>query len=94
MSGPKVTRVVTKREVMSICQGRMEALRNAINEWRRCAARYDALTEQKEQEIEARFKNITRMYEREQFLNVQKQCSIEMISIQNEMNQIQEPAIA
>jgi hypothetical protein len=94
MSGPKVTRVVTKREVMSICQGRMEALRNAIDEWRRCAARYDALTEQKEQEIEARFKNITRMYEREQFLNVQKQCSVEMISIQNEMNQIQEQAIA
>ena len=52
MSGPKVTRVVTKREVMSICQGRMEALRNAIDEWRRCAARYDALTRQKEQEIE------------------------------------------
>ena len=52
MSGPKVVRVVTKQEVMSICRGRIDALQDAIEQWRKYAARHDALTAEEEKAVE------------------------------------------
>lgn len=94
MSGPKVTRVITKREIMSISQGRINALSDAINEWSRCAKKHSMFSVEKDKDIEDRFKTICKMYEQEQFRNVQKQCSEEIFILQNEINQIQEKVIA
>lgn len=94
MSGPKVVRVVTKQEVMSICRGRIDALQDAIEQWRKCASRHGALTAEEEKVVEKRLFAIMNMFEREQFRDVQDQCSIEIVSLQADMKHIREEAIA
>jgi hypothetical protein len=94
MSGPKVVRVVTKQEVMSICRGRIDALQDAIEQWRKYAARHDALTAAEEKAVEKKLFAVIKMFEREQFLDVQKQCSVEIASLQSDMNRIRDQAIA
>lgn len=94
MSGPKVVRVVTKQEVMSICRGRIDALQDAIEQWRKYAARHDALTEEEEKAVEKKLFAVIKMFEREQFLDVQKQCSVEIAALQSDMNRIRDEAIA
>jgi hypothetical protein len=94
MSGPKVVRVVTKQEVMSICRGRIDAFQDTIEHWRKCASRYDVLSAEEEQTVEKRLLAVKTMYEREQFVEVQKQCSVEIAFLQADMNRIQDEAIA
>ena len=94
MSGPKVVRVVTKQETMSICRGRIDAFRDAIDQWRGVASRYDVLTVEEEKAVEKRLSAIVKMFEREQFLNVQKQCSVEITLIQADIDRIRDEAIA
>ncbi len=94
MSGPKVVRVVTKQEVMSICRGRIDALQDAIEQWRKYAARHDALTAEEEKAVEKKLFAVIKMFEREQFLDVQKQCSVEIAALQSDMNRIRDEAIA
>jgi hypothetical protein len=94
MSGPKVVRIVTKQELMSICKGRMDALQDAIEQWRKYASRHDAQIAEEEQVVEKRLSAINKMFEREQFLDVQKQCSVEIAFLQGDNNRIRDEAIA
>jgi len=94
MSGPKVVRIVTKQEVISICHGRIDAVQDAIEQWRRYASGHDALTQEEEKAVERRLLAIIKMFEREQFLDVQKQCTIEIAALQIDMNRIRDEAIA
>ena len=93
MSGPKVVRVKTKQEVISICQGRLDTLRDAINEWQEYAKHHGDLTEDELKEKETRFSSIVQMFELEQFAEVQKHCTIELGYIQQDIHKIQERAI-
>ncbi len=94
MSGPKVVRVVTKQEVMSICKGRIDALQDAIDQWRRYASNHDALTSEEEKTVESKFLSIVKMFEREQFLDIQKQCATEIAALQADMSRIRTETIA
>ncbi len=94
MSGPKVVRVITKQETMAICRGRIHALRDELNEWRKFAARHDALSRDEEKEIEDRFCSITQLFELEQFKAVQNQCTTEIAFLKQDTHRIREQAIA
>lgn len=94
MSGPKVVRIVTKQEVMAICRGRMDAVQDAIAQWRKYASNHDALTSEEEKAVEKRLLSIVKMFEREQFLDVQKQCTAEIATLQAAMSRIRDEAIA
>lgn len=94
MSGPKVVRIVTKQEVMAICRGRMDAVQDAIAQWRKYASNHDALTSEEEKAVEKRLLSIVKMFEREQFLDVQKQCTAEIAVLQADMSRIRDEAIA
>lgn len=94
MSGPKVVRIVTKQEVMAICRGRIDAVQDAIAQWCKYASNYDALNSEEEKAIEKRLLPIVKMFEREQFLNVQKQCTVEIATLQFDMSRIRDEAIA
>ena len=89
MSGPKVVRIVTKQEVMAICRGRIDAVQDTIERWRKCASHHDALTVEEEKAIENRLLAIVKMFEHEQFHDVQKQCMIEIAAVQADMSRIQ-----
>lgn len=94
MSGPKVVRIVTKQEVMAICRGRMDALQDAIAQWRKYASNHNALTSEEEKAVEKRLLSIVMMFEREQFIDVQKQCTAEIVALKADMSRIQDEAIA
>lgn len=94
MSGPKVVRIVTKQEIMAICRGRMDAVQDAIAQWRKYASKHDALTSEEEKAVENKLLSIVKMFEREQFLDVQKQCTAEIAALQADMSRIRDEAIA
>ena len=93
MSGPKVVRVLTKQERMAICQRRINAVRDEINEWRKFAARCDALSHEEENEVEFRFNNIKKLLINEKFDEVERQCAAEIVSIRQDMNRIRKELI-
>lgn len=94
MSGPKVVRIVTKQEVMAICRGRIDAVQDYIEQWRKYASNHDGLTIEEEKAAERRLLTILKMFEREQFLDVQKQCTAEIAALQADMSRIRDEAIA
>jgi hypothetical protein len=94
MSGPKVVRIVTKQEVMAICRGRIDTVQDAIAQWRKYASNHDDLTAEEEKAVQKRFLSIVKLFEREQFLDVQKQCTVEIASLQADMSRIRDEAIA
>ncbi|MFI5344122.1 MAG: hypothetical protein ACHQUC_07875 [Chlamydiales bacterium] len=94
MSGPKVVRIVTKQEIMVICRGRIDAVQDAIAQWRKYASNHDALTSEEEKAVEKRLLSIVKMFEREQFLDVQKQCTAEIAVLQGDMGRMRDEAIA
>lgn len=93
MSGPKIVRIVTKQEVMAICRGRIDAVQDSIDQWRKYASKHDALTIEDEKASERRLHSILKMFEREEFLDVQKQCTVEIAALQADMDRIREEAI-
>lgn len=94
MSGPKVVKVLTKQEVMAICQGRINALLDEVNEWRKCATRHDAMTNDEEKEIESRLNSIKSMFKNEKFQDVQKYCAEEITFLRQDMHRIRNESIA
>ncbi len=94
MSGPKVVRIVTKQEMMAICRSRIKAFQDTIAQWRKCASHYNVITDEDEKAVEKRFLSIVKMYEREQFLDVQKQCTAEIDALKADMSRIRDEAIA
>lgn len=94
MSGPKVVRIVTKQEIMAICRSRIDAVQDAIEQWRKFASNHAALTTEEETEVEKRLRSIVKLFECEQFLDVQKQCTAEIADLQADMNRIREETIA
>lgn len=94
MSGPKVVRIVTKQEWMAICLGRMDALQDTISQWRTYASHHGVLTCEEEQAIEKKNLSIVKLFERDQFREVQKQCTAEIAALQAAMRRIRDEAIA
>jgi len=94
MSGPKVVRIVTKQETKAICHNRIDAVKDAVQQWRKYASRHDDLTVEEGKSVEKRLLSIVKMFEREQFIDVQKQCTVEIATLKSDMNRIREEAIA
>ena len=94
MSGPKVVRVITKKERISACLARMEALREAIDEWCKVAKRHDALTQQSKDQTEATLRDVTRKYEQERYGDAQNQCTSAIAFLRNDIARIRNEAIA
>lgn len=93
MSGPKVVRVITKEEIMAKTRKRMDALQDAIERWHSCALSYDAVIPLEEKAIQMKFRSLEKMFEQEQFRDVEKQCKIEIDFLQADMDRIKEEAI-
>ncbi|BBI42545.1 hypothetical protein ALP64_204920 [Pseudomonas syringae pv. actinidiae] len=44
MSGPKVVRIVTREEIIAICEGHLQRLERAVNRWQTQATRLGELS--------------------------------------------------
>lgn len=72
MSGPKVVRIVTREEIIAICEGHLARLRVAVEEWTKVGRRNDTITEAEVSATLARQEELRRMLARDRFSELQK----------------------
>jgi hypothetical protein len=72
MSGPKVVRIVTREEIISISEGHLARLGVAVEEWIKVGRRNDTVTEAEISATLARQEELRRMLSRDRFTELQK----------------------
>ncbi len=77
MSGPKVVRIVTREEILEICQGMLARVDSALEQWIRIGQRNDCIDEGAIAEAQARRAKLSAMLARDQFMELQKQAPLE-----------------
>jgi hypothetical protein len=78
MSGPKVVRIVTRDEVIAICQGHLAQAEAALAEWVRIGQRNATVSPSEVAQAEARLQRLRKLLEDERFLDLQKQAPQEV----------------
>jgi hypothetical protein len=94
MSGPKVVRIVTREEIEAICRRHLANGREASNELRRCAKRYDVLDDRLQADIERRCVALERLLAEQRFGELQKQAPLVIGFFANEVEGIRARAVA
>jgi hypothetical protein len=72
MSGPKVIRIVTRDEIIALCEGHLTRLNAAVEEWLKVGRRNDMLTETEIAATRARQAGLRRLLEQDRFMELQK----------------------
>lgn len=72
MSGPKVVRLVTREEIVAICEGHLARLSVVVEEWIRVGQRNDTVTEAEVSATLARQEEFRRMLSQDRFTELQK----------------------
>ncbi len=78
MSGPKVVRIVTRQELIEICEGQIAGLAAALQRWQRVGHRNDVVDETDVQEARERLSAIRTLLANDKFAEVQKQIPAEV----------------
>lgn len=78
MSGPKVVRVVTREEVIAICEAHLTDLREAVSRWEKVGKRNDLLTDDEVAKTRTRLKEIEGLLSKDRFLDLQKEVPREV----------------
>src|SRR5262245_35989668 len=78
MSGPKVVRIVTREEVIAICEGLLARLREAARQWEKTGLRNDLLTNEAVEQTRQRVKELEEFLLKDRFLDLQKQVPSEI----------------
>jgi hypothetical protein len=72
MSGPKVIRIVTREEIIAICEGHLARLHVAVEEWIKIGRRNDTLTDAEVSATLARQEALRLMLAQDRFAELQK----------------------
>jgi hypothetical protein len=72
MSGPKVVRIVTREEIIAICEGHLARLNAAVEEWIKVGLRNDVLTENEIAATRMRQDALRRLLAEDRFAELQK----------------------
>ena len=84
MSGPKVVRIVTRDEVIAICEGHLARLDAALDEWQRIGRRNDTHTDVDIAQAESRRDALRRLLACESFLELQKRVPLEIARLSSD----------
>jgi hypothetical protein len=82
MSGPKIFHIVTREEIIAICEGHLARLDAAIVEWKRVGERNHTVTPTDISAVEARRDALRRLLTEERFIELQKQVPAEILFVQ------------
>lgn len=77
MSGPKVVRIVTREELIDICEGHLARVDAALAEWTKVCARNDCLDEAALANAKSRRDRLASMIAADRFMDLQKEAPIE-----------------
>ncbi len=95
MSGPKVVRIVTRSELISICEGRLARLRAALNDWIRVGRRNETVTDEEVTSAEAKLDRLRRLLAADRFKQVQEEAAAEEAFLrQDQQDRLQRAADA
>lgn len=78
MSGPKVVRIVTREEIIAICEGHLRGLDQAIEAWVTSGKRIQELSDEEISAIMARRRQLGALLAQDAFMGLQKQVPDEI----------------
>ncbi|MCU7646301.1 hypothetical protein [Pseudomonas piscis] len=93
MSGPKVVRIVTREEIIALCEGHLQRLEQAMARWEAQAARLGELTEEQRNATRARAERLRALLGQEQFAQLQKAVPIEIEYLRRDQTEREERAV-
>nr|WP_294810177.1 hypothetical protein [uncultured Sphingomonas sp.] len=85
MSGPKVVRIVTREEILEICQGLLARVDAALAEWTRIGRRNDCIDDAAHTEAIRRRDALAALIAKDRFMDLQKQAPIEEGFLRDDM---------
>src|SRR5260221_14780523 len=87
MSGPKVVRIVSREEVVAICEGLLAQLDAAHQEWLRVGRRNGQLSDGDVATVESHHGKIKALLRMNQFLDLQKAVPDEIAALRDDQEQ-------
>jgi hypothetical protein len=85
MSGPKVVRIVTREEILDICNGLLARVDAAIKEWVRVGQRNECVDDEAIAAVQRRRDVLAELIAGDRFTDVQKQAPVEEAFIRGDL---------
>ncbi|ULJ81874.1 hypothetical protein MF410_31090 (plasmid) [Rhizobium sp. C104] len=85
MSGPKVVRVITREEIIAICQGHIAALVAAFEQWQRVGKRNEIVDAEDIRLAQSRISAMGDLLAMDKFAELQKQAPLEIAFLKADM---------
>lgn len=93
MSGPKVVRIVTREEILAICEGHLRRLEQAFERWQAQAERLGELNAADVAAIRARHDLLHQLLQDDQLLALQKEVPVEIAFLTRDLAEREEQAV-
>ncbi|AZC18237.1 hypothetical protein [Pseudomonas sp. CMR5c] len=93
MSGPKVVRIVTREEIIALCEGHLQRLEQAMARWEAQAVRLGELNEEQRNATRARAERLRTLLGQEQFAQLQRAVPIEIEYLRRDQTEREERAV-
>ncbi len=85
MSGPKVVRVVTREEIIAICETHLTELREAVSRWEKVGKRNDLLTEDDVGKTRKHLKELEALLSKDRFVDLRNEVPREIEFLNTDM---------
>ncbi|WP_338747189.1 hypothetical protein V3D52_11905 [Pseudomonas putida] len=93
MSGPKVVRIVTREEIIAICEGHLQRLEHAVGRWETQATRLGELSEQERSASLERHARLRALLAEDRLAELQKAVPLEIEHLRRDLEDREERAI-
>jgi hypothetical protein len=93
MSGPKVVRIVTREEIIAICEGHLQRLERAVDRWQTQATRLGELSEQERSASQERHARLRALLAEDRLAELQKAVPVEIEHLCRDLEEREERAI-
>lgn len=94
MSGPKVVRIVTREEIVALCERHLQRLEQAIERWQAQARKIGELTDSEQAATLARRDRLRALLAEDRLAQLQKEVPIEIDYLKRDLAEREERAIA
>lgn len=93
MSGPKVVRIVTREEILAICEGHLRRLQRAFEHWQQHADAIGELDEETLAATRARHARLRQLMQDDRLAELQKDVPLEIGFLERDLSEREERAV-
>ena len=94
MSGPKVVRIVTREEIIEICEGHLARLAQTLAHWSAQGQRLGQLGEAQVEATRLRHQELAALLVQDRFLDLQKDVPLEIEFLKRDLLRLEEAAVS